>query len=293
MNLKTENFFKSRVLNSKISIFLATTFSVLIMGVLGLVSINYNVFSNTLKENISFNLVIDDDAQELEIQQLIKSLNLLNPIKSVHYISKEQAAQNLQNTIGEDFIDVLGENPLSNMIEVKFFSNHITNLNLEEQKNTFLLYEEIADVFYDTSILSLLTSEKFKKIELILLCIAVLFFIIAFILINSNIRLTIYSKRFLLKTMQLVGATKKFIQRPFLISSLISSFAACLVGNAILVFLLTLTIREIPEVQTFISIKQLVYLIAITSSINLIISFFSTWVCVRKYLNLKTEELYK
>ena len=223
----------------------------------------------------------------------LKSLNLLNPIKSVHYISKEQAAQNLQNTIGEDFIDVLGENPLSYMIEVKFFSNHITNLNLEEQKNTFLLYEEIADVFYDTSILSLLTGEKFKKIELILLCIAVLFFIIAFILINSNIRLTIYSKRFLLKTMQLVGATKKFIQRPFLISSLISSFAACLVGNAILVFLLTLTIREIPEVQTFISIKQLVYLIAITSSINLIISFFSTWVCVRKYLNLKTEELYK
>ena len=123
--------------------------------------------------------------------------------------------------------------------------------------------------------------------------VAILFFIIAFLLINSNIRLTIYSKRFIIKTMQLVGATKKFIQTPFLISNLTTSIGACFLGNLILILLLFLTIDKIPEIKNFISIKQLISLLICVSMVNLIISFFSTWICVRKYLNLKTHELYK
>ncbi|MAZ58240.1 MAG: hypothetical protein CMP56_02360 [Flavobacteriales bacterium] len=261
------------------------------MGVLGLIAINYNSLEKNLKENISFNLILNNDIQELEIQQLIKSLSLIPTIKSVTYVSKEEAANQLKNNIGEDFIGVIGQNPLSDIIEVNFIASHITNFNPEEQKKRFVLYEEINDVIFDQNLIVLLEND-FKKVGFVLLLIAVIFFIVAFILINSNIRLTIYSQRFLLKTMQLVGAKKKFIQKPFLISNLISSIIASIIGNIILVGLLLLTIRKYPEIENLISQIQLIWLILSVSIINISISVFSTWICVRKYLNLNTEELY-
>ena len=155
-----------------------------------------------------------------------------------------------------------------------------------------MLYDEIDDVLYDQDIIFLL-EKNFKKIGGVFLIISAFFFFIAFILINSNIRLTIYSKRFIIKTMQLVGATKKFIQKPFLINNLVLSIFACIVGNMILVFVLIILMNQIPEIRTFLSIDQLIYLIIIISLINLGISFFSTLMCVRKYLNLKTDQLYQ
>ena len=155
-----------------------------------------------------------------------------------------------------------------------------------------MLYHEIEDVIYDETIL-LLLEHNFQKIGILFLIISAFFFLIAFILINSNIRLTIYSKRFIIKTMQLVGATKKFIQRPFLLNNLILSIIACLIGNLILICLILLAIDHLPEIKNFISLHQLLYLIIITSVLNLGITFFSTLICVRKYLNLKTDELYQ
>jgi len=292
MVLVTEKFLKSRLLNSKISVFLATTFSVLIMGLLGIIAINYNALGDTLKENISFNLLINNDVQELETQQLIKSLNLVSGVKSVNFISKKESAENLKNNIGEDFLNILGKNPLKNIIEVKYYADHLTNLNSKDKIKSFMLYDEIDDVLYDQDIIFLL-EKNFKKIGGVFLIISAFFFFIAFILINSNIRLTIYSKRFIIKTMQLVGATKKFIQKPFLINNLVSSIFACIVGNMILAFVLIILTNQIPEIRNFISLYQLIYLIIIISLINLGISFFSTLMCVRKYLNLKTDQLYQ
>jgi cell division transport system permease protein len=155
-----------------------------------------------------------------------------------------------------------------------------------------MLYDEIDDVLYDQDIV-LLLEKNLNKIGGIFLIISAFFFFIAFILINSNIRLTIYSKRFIIKTMQLVGATKKFIQKPFLINNLVLSIFACIVGNMILVSLLIVLTHQIPEIRNFISLHQLTYLIISISLINLGISFFSTLMCVRKYLNLKTDQLYQ
>jgi len=292
MRLKTENFFKNRVLNSKISIVFAAMFSVLIMGVLGLIAINYNSLENSLKENVSFNLIINDSVEELETQQLIRSLTLLEGVKSVLFVSKEQSAKVLINNLGENFLEILEENPLPNIIEIKFFANVIDRVDQLEQKNILLLYDEIDEVLYDENIISLL-NDNFQKLSMILVFIALLFFVIAFILINSNIRLTIYAKRFNIKTMQLVGATKKFIQIPFLISNLKASALACFLGNCILIGCMFFALDKIPELKNFITFSQIIFLIIATSFINLGISFFSTWFCVRKYLNLKTEELYK
>ena len=218
MSLKTESFFKSRVINSRISIFFATTFSVLIMGILGLIAINYNTLGINLKENVSFNLIINESVEEMQIQQLIKSLSLMPSIKSVDFISKEESANLLSSNLGQDFFQVLGDNPLSNIIEVRFFSDYLIQINAKNQINEFINYSEIDDVIYDENLIALL-EKNFTRIGVLLVCLAGLFFLIAFALINSNIRLTIYAKRFNIKTMQLVGATKKFIQKPFLMSN--------------------------------------------------------------------------
>ena len=292
MSLKTESFFKSRVINSRISIFLATTFSVLIMGILGLIAINYNTLGINLKENVSFNLIINDSVEEMQIQQLIKSLSLMPSIKSVDFISKEESANLLSHNLGQDFLQVLGDNPLSNIIEVRFLSDYLMQINAKNQIHEFINYSEVDDVIYDENLISLL-ERYFTRIGVLLVCLAVLFFLIAFALINSNIRLTIYAKRFNIKTMQLVGATKRFIQKPFLISNLKSTILACLCGNIILIILISLAIEKLPEMNKLFSIDQLIYLIITTSVINLLISIFSTWIFVRKYLNLNTEDLYK
>ena len=292
MALITEKFLKSRLLNSKISVFLSTVFSVLIMGLLGVIAINYSSLGDSLKENISFNLVIKDKVHEIETQQLIKSIVLVDGVKSVNFISKNESAERLKESIGENFLDILEENPLKNIIEVKYYATYLKNNNSKEKIKNFLLYHEIEDVIYDETIL-LLLEHNFQKIGILFLIISAFFFLIAFILINSNIRLTIYSKRFIIKTMQLVGATKKFIQRPFLLDNVILSIIACLIGNLILIGLIILAIDHLPEIKNFISLHQLLYLIIITSALNLGITFFSTLICVRKYLNLKTDELYQ
>ena len=168
MSLKTENFFKIRVINSRISVFLATTFSVLIMGVLGLVAINYNTLETNLKENVSFNLIIEDSIEEIQIQQLIKSLILMPNVKSVDFISKEESANLLANNLGQDFLKVLGSNPLSNIIEVRFFSDFLIRTNSQSQINEFMYYSEVKEVIYDENLIALL-EKNFTRLGVLLL----------------------------------------------------------------------------------------------------------------------------
>ncbi len=291
MTVILENFFKTQLLNSKISVFFATVFSVLIIGILGLLAINYNSIKVALKENISFNLILNDSVQELETQQLMRSLNLINGVKSVNYISKKESAEELIDNLGENFLDILGQNPLNSIIELHYYSDYLDKIDINQKINEFLLYDEIDEVLYDKEIGSLL-ERNFKKLGFIFIIIAIFFFIIAFILINSNIRLTIYSKRFIIKTMQLVGATKRFIQTPFILTSIISAIIACFVGSFLLILTFFMLLNKIPELVNFISYTQLIYVLLISSGINLGISIFSTWICVRRYLNLKTDELY-
>lgn len=292
MNLLIENFFKKQLVYSKISVFLATMFSVLIIGILGLLAINYKSIQSSIKENISFNLIIDNSAHELETQQLIRSLNLMEGIKSVKFISKQESAKNLINSIGEDFLNILGENPLNNIIELNYYASYIDSINIQTQIDNFRIYDQINNVVYDEALIYLL-ERNFKKLGIIFIIIAIFFFLTAFILINSNIQLTIYSKRFIIKTMQLVGATKQFIQKPFMITNLTSTLIACFIGSCFLVIIFFIMLEKIPELKNFITTDQLIYVLLISSGLNLTISFLSTWICVRKYLNLKTDQLYK
>ena len=292
MSLKTDTFFKNRIFSYKLSIFFASTFSILIMGILSLVYINYDSINRNIKENVSYNLVLNDSVPESQIQQMIKSLVLMDSVKSVNFLSKQNSADNLINDLGQDFLNLLGYNPLSNIIEVKFFAEYFNSVDIVNKMDEFSQYVEVDSVIYDKDIIN--TIEKYlAKTSLILSILSIFFLIVAFTLINSNIRLTIYSERFRIKTMQLVGATKKFIQRPFIVSNLTITIIACIVGNTILASLIYLLTKNYNLFINLITVYDFVLIFVITSFVNLFISFFSTWIFVRKYLNLNTDGLYK
>ena len=292
MALQTEKFFKNQLRFSKISIFLATIFSFLIMSVLGLFIMNANAFKKNIQEDVVINVVLSESLKENETRQLIKSLSLFPHVKSVNYVSKYAAAEQLKSELGENFLELLDSNPLNNIVEIKYVSSFVSELNLFNEKTTLMSYDQIDDVFYDQNLLALI-DKSLKKLGSLILLITCLIIAIAFTLINSNIRLTIYAKRFSLKTMQLVGATKSFIQKPFLISSLLSAFWASFFGVLLLSAVFVLAENTLPSVQYFLSLNEIIYLIIGVSLVNILISFFCTWICVRNYLNLSTEDLYK
>ena len=294
MALITENFFKLRLINSKISILLATIFSVILMETLGLLAFNYKAIENLMKESVGFNLVLDQSTKELEIQQLIKKIMKMPGVSDYHFIDKETAAKELTENIGENFLFLIDKNPLNDVIEVYCKASYINAIHIANFKKKFLDHSEINEVLYDSELVYLLDSVS-RKIKLILGCASLFFCLIAYFLINSNIRLTIYSERFIIKTMQLVGATKIFIQLPFLKNSVKISLISIILGNAILVICLFLLQDSVPEIIIHIkkNIINIMYLITATSSITIFITLFSTWICVKKYLNLKTHELYK
>ena len=291
MALITENFFKLRLINSKISILLATIFSVILIETLGVLAFNYKAIEDLMKESVGFNLVLEESIKELETQQLIKKIMKMPGVIDYNFIDKATAAQEITENIGEEFLVLLDYNPLNDVIEVYCKASYINTVNIAGLKKQFLNHSEITDVLYDSELIYLLDSVS-RKIKLILGCASLFFCVIAYFLINSNIRLTIYSERFIIKTMQLVGATKIFIQLPFLKNSIKISLMSIFLGNFILITSLYLLNDLVPEIITHIK-ENIMYLIAVTSAITILITLFSTWICVRKYLNLKTHELYK
>jgi cell division transport system permease protein len=291
MALITENFFKLRLINSKISILIATIFSVILIETLGILAFNYKAIEDLMKESVGFNLVLEQNTKELETQQLIKNIMKTPGVSDYNFIDKATAAQELTENIGEEFLVLLDQNPLNDVIEVYCKASYINTSNIANLKNRFLSHSEISEVLYDSELIYLIDSAS-MKIKLILGCASLFFCVIAYFLINSNIRLTIYSERFIIKTMQLVGATKIFIQLPFLKNSIKISLISIFLGNFILITSLYLLNDLVPEIITHIK-ENIMYLIAVTSAITILITLFSTWICVRKYLNLKTHELYK
>jgi len=210
-----EHYQRRRLLNSYFSVVLSITFVLFLLGVLGLFLINGKKIASHFKEQIAMSIYLKDNAKDIEITQLQKKIQLDSATKSINFITKEEAAEKYIRDIGEDFLEFLGYNPLLNSIDINFNSNYVNTASLEKRKKEIESIDFVDEVVYDNPLVKLL-DENIKKITLILLFITSIFVLIAIILINSSIRLSIYSKRFLIKTMQLVGATKSFVRKPFI-----------------------------------------------------------------------------
>ena len=289
MNTQSE-YQKSRLISSYFSVTLSIALVIFILGVLGILLINYQKIESHFKEQISFTIYINELAKPIQIKQLQKSLKLKKETKNVRYISKEKAAEIHAESIGEDFIEFLGYNPLLNSIEVRFLSQYVSPAFLEKLKISLENKNYVNEIYYDVPLIELL-DKNIKKISQGLVFTTITLLLIAILLINSSIRISIYSKRLTIKTMQLVGATKNFIVKPFLVKYLILGFYGSFIAIISLSFIIYFVNNKYPELDLSKNLHEISIVFLIISILSFLISGISSFFATERFLNLKTNEV--
>ncbi len=288
MDQQFEEFQKKRLFSSYISVIIIISIVLFLFGVLGLSAISIKSVGNSFKEKLTVSIYLKEDIKNVEINQLKNSLTMSDYIKNITFISKDEAAIFMKEEYGEDFIDDIGYNPLVNSIDINLKSEYINNRVLDSISNKILENKFVDEVIYDRDLISVM-NKNLNKITYWILPISIVFTLISFLIINSSIRLSIFSNRHTIKTMQMVGATKYFIRLPFImkniqlsiISSIISSLA---LGG--LIFYLNQNILLLEMINTMLLAILFVFIIVL----GVIISGVSTYFATQNILNLNTEK---
>jgi cell division transport system permease protein len=278
------------------TIYISTVFGIamvlLMIGLLGLLLVDANNLSRYVKENIVLNIFVDEGAHETDVLQLQKQLDANPIVKQTQYVSKELAARNLQKDLGEDFVKFLGYNPLSQSLDVYLKADYANNTDIEKFKAELLKNPLIKEVKYQQSLVDQM-NQNLTSISLIILGFAAIFVLLSVALINNTIRLAIYSQRFLIKSMQLVGATKNFIRKPFILYGIWHGILGALIAIIILMGALYLAQKQIPDLVILQNFTEFGIVFAIVLGLGIFISGFSTFLAVNKYLRLKIYNLYR
>ena len=291
MSTSFEKYQNRRLISSYFSVVISIGLVLFLMGLLGLLVLNTKKIADHFKEQIALTIYLKDTAKEVEITQLNKSLALAEYTKSTNYVTKEEAAEAHSKEIGEDFMDFLGYNPLQNSIDVYVKADYITSGEIDTIATDIQSKSFVDEVVYDKPLISLL-NENVAKISFWVLVISGVFTFIAVLLINSSIRLSVYSKRFTIKTMQMVGATKSFIRKPFIWKSVklgMIGAVLALIGMAAILYYMD---KSFPELNLLSDTLLLVGLFVGVFLMGVVISWLSTYFATQRFINLKTDELY-
>jgi cell division transport system permease protein len=291
-----EEFEESASAKKTKTIYISTVFGIAMVlsmvGLLGLILVEAHNLSNYVKENIVLNVYVDDAAHETDVLQIQKQIEGNPMVKQALYVSKELAARNLQKDLGEDFVKFLGYNPLSQSIDVYLKAEYANNTDIDKFKTELLKNPVIKEVKYQKSLVDQM-NENITTISLIILAFAAIFVVLSVALINNTIRLAIYSQRFLIKSMQLVGATKGFIRKPFLLYGIWHGILGALIAILILVGTLSLAYKEIPDLVILRNYTEFGIIFVGVVGLGIFISGFSTFLAVNKFLRLKIYNLYR
>lgn len=288
---KETGFSKAKLGGSYLTLVISVSLVLFLLGILGLVIINAKELSDYFRESLSFSVILDEDAREADIRMLQKDLDAKPSVKSTEYVSREEAAVKMKEEMGEDFISFLGDNPLPPSIDVYLYAGYTNRDSVGKFEKYILEYPFVKEVWYEDSLLYLI-NENVRKISIFLLIISSFLFLIAVTIINNTIRLAIYSKRFLIRTMQLVGATRSFIRKPFLIRSIYHGVLAALTAMLLLMGLLYLIEKEFLMLFSFESTKLLVILGILLIIAGILINLVSTFLSVNRYLVISEDKLY-
>ncbi len=291
MSSSFEKYQKRKLISSYFSVVISIALVLFLLGVLGMLVLNAKKVADHFKEQVVVTIYLKDAAKDVEIKQLEKSLAMAEYVKSTAYVSKEQAAESMKADNGEDFMEFLGYNPLQNSVDVHLKADFVTTAHLETISEEALQKNFVDEVRYDSDLVTLMNNNV-KKISFWILVLSAIFTLIAVLLINSSIRLAVYSKRFTIKTMQMVGATKQFIRRPFVWKSVrlgIIGALVALLGMAIVLYYLNQTF---PELNLLNNPILIVILFLTVFSLGIVITWISTFFATQRFLNLKTDQLF-
>jgi cell division transport system permease protein len=280
-----------RILSSSASVVISLSLVLFVVGLLGLVLINAQRLSNYVKENVGFTIMLKEDVNEMEIIKFHKTLDAATFAKSSTFVSKEQATIDLQRDLGEDFVSFLGYSPLLPSIDVKLNAAYANTDSLaiitsEMSKNT-----AVHDIFYQESLINKLNSNV-NRLSFFLLAFCILLFVIAFALINNTIRLSVYSKRFLIRTMRLVGATNSFIQKPFLIKGIYQGIYSSIFAIFMLIGSIQMVQSETASMLNITDLKIIGIIFLLIFISGFLLSWISTFFAVRKFIKQNESEIY-
>ncbi|WKD85698.1 Cell division protein FtsX [Polaribacter huanghezhanensis] len=291
MSTSFDKYQKRRLRSSYFSVIVSISLVLFMVGVLGLILLKSTSVANHVKEKTAMTLFLKDNVTKKNIEDLRTSLLKEKFTKQIVYISKEEAAKFHSKDLGEDFVQFLGTNPLKNGIDIYVKAEFVTPEKMAEiekkfQKNAFVL-----EVSYDKPLIEFLT-KNIQKISFWLLVVSAFFALISILLINSALRLSVYSKRFNIKTMQMVGATKSFIRKPFILQGMKLGLIGSIISLIGLGTVIYYTNKYIPALQLLNDYALLSYLFGGVLVVAFLITWLSTYFATQRFLNLQTDELY-
>ena len=283
------NIKNRRLFASYISITIIMSVVLFLFGFFGIFFISSNSLANSFKENFSVSIFFKEDAKNIEITQLQNEILMSDYVEKLKYVSKDEAVLIMKDEYGQDFIKELGFNPLVNSIDFNLKSEYVEAILLDSISRLIENKNYVDEIVYDKNLINII-NDNIKRISLWLMTSIIILLIITFLVINSSIRLSIYSNRQLIKTMQLVGATKAFIRKPFIkiniFLSLISSIISISAIN-LLIYYIDLNISFVDKI----SIESVITLFLIIVSLGLFISYISTFFATQNILKIKADNL--
>jgi cell division transport system permease protein len=282
---------RRRLQTSTATTIISISLVLFMLGLLGLIVLHAQKLSDYVKENIGFSVIIKEEVKESGIIEFQKKLDLEPFVKSTEYITRERAAKELTEELGEDFVDFLGFNPLLASIDIRLQAAYANNDSLAMLEQKLIANPRVKEVFYHKSLVELV-NQNIRRISMVLLAFTAVLMLISIALINNTIRLSVYSKRFIIRSMQLVGATQSFIRKPFLIKSLVHGLLSALIAIVLLAVVLYFSRKALPELVDMQDIDMFLSLFGIVTVLGLIITGFSTLFAVRKFLRISQDRLY-
>jgi len=279
-------------INSRVTATISISLVLFLLGLIILFALMAKNLSSYVKESLSFDVVLSDNIKDAEINRIIKELNAADFVKSTEYISKEAAAKQLEADIGQNPEDFLGFNPLPCLIVVRLHSEYAFPEKIPEiEKQIKGISPNIDSIEYRKELMKTI-NDNFRKISVILLGLALLLLVISFALINNTIRLSVYANRFLIHTMNLVGATAGFIRKPFIVKQILSGVIAAFIAIALLFGGLFYISRNSSEILNIIDKKALYIVAGSIFALGIFISLCATFFAVNRYIRMEGDDLF-
>ena len=291
MKNQTKKSAKGRLRNSYISSIISISLVLFTLGILGLLVISSQKLSNYMKENIGFTIYLNDSVSNADANYLKKLLDASTYVRSSQYYSKEDAASLMEKELGEDFISYLGYNPLSAFIDVRLKADYANNDSIPKIESWLKQFQQVKEVDYQKSLVNLV-NENVSRLGLVVLAFGALMLFIALVLINNTIRLSVYSRRFLINTMKQVGATWGFIRKPFLLRSILHGLYASIIAIGLLSGLIYGIRNEVADILQIVEPYYIMGIFAAVTLVGIAINLTATLLAVNKFLRLNADDLY-
>jgi len=286
-----DKFQKRRVITSYVSVVVSVFLVLFLLGMLGLFIINSRRLSENFKENIPMTVFFKTDANDSVFKAFDAELKASKFAKDYKFVSKEDAAKEHEKVFGENFMEFLGANPLNNSYDIHLKADYVTNPGFGKAEAQIRANPMVADVVYDKQLITLV-NDNIKKVTMWVLIISGIFAVISFLLINSSLRLSIYANRFIIKTMQMVGATKSFIRKPFVKRSIILGIIGSVLAVLVLLIVLFYLNTNFPALEVFKDIELTIAVLVGVLVLGVLITWISTHFATQRFLNLRTDDLY-